>query len=130
MSSGRSLANVEDAVLNALRRLLPIADLAEAPVAFVTITSPQDIDGKIVANALGWFSKLLSPDIEIICSTRKRNITAPTVDVLLTGVAFPYASPSYRKLPIELHDLEPQSSVDGTVRIDLQLDQMEELETC
>ena len=132
VSSGVSCAsNVEEAVLNALTRLLPIADFAEAPAAFVTITSPQDVDKKVIANALGWFSKLLSPDIEIVCSTRRRrNITAATVTLLVTGVAFPYASPSYRKLPIELHDLEPESSVDGIVRIALPLDQLEQLETC
>jgi hypothetical protein len=121
VSSARSRSNIEEALLRALRVLLPITEFSRKPEVFLGI-SGREIDRKAVARTSRWISKVMCPANTIVCSTRRESEVG--VFLVATGIAFPY-SPSSRRLSINLDELEPESDDDKEIAITLGLDQME-----
>lgn len=123
VSSARSNSNIEEALLRALRALLPVAEFSHEPEVFLGI-SGREIDRKTLARASRWISRVLYPLTTIACSTCRESEVEARVFLVATGIAFPY-SPSSRKLSITLDELEPESDGDNEMAITLGLDQME-----
>jgi hypothetical protein len=121
VTSATSNSNIEEALLRALRAILPVAEFSRRPEVFLGI-SGRETDGQAVARALRWISRALYPSNTIAYS--KCVDSAVTVFLAATGIAFPY-SPSSRRLSMNLDELEPESDDDDYMAITLGLDQME-----
>jgi hypothetical protein len=115
--------NIETGVLNVLRKLLPVAEFVRNPEVFLSISSRVEIDKKTLARASEWISRVLAPADVVICSNKEYFGAQTRIFFLVTGIAFPYSSA--RNLPIDIDDIEPESSNDGEIRIPLELDQLE-----
>ena len=122
VSSARANSNVEEALLRALRALLPVSEFSCKPEVFLGI-SAREIDRKTLARASRWVSKALCPSNTIVCSFRESEVE-PSVFLVATGIAFPY-SPSSRKLSMNIDELEPESDGDNEMALTLGLDQIE-----
>jgi hypothetical protein len=122
-SSARSTSNVEEALLRAVRTLLPVADFSRKPEVFLSI-SGRKIERKTLARVSKWISNTLYPSNTIICYTYSGSEANTSVFLAATGIAFPY-SPSARRLSMDLDELEPESDGDNEMAIALGLDQME-----
>jgi hypothetical protein len=123
VSSARSVFNIEEALLRALRALLPVTEFSRKPEVFLGI-SGQRINRKTLTCVSRWISRALYPSNTIICSSCNDNELEASVFLVATGIAFPY-SPSSRKLSINLDDLEPESDGDDEMALTLGLDQIE-----
>lgn len=123
VSSARSNSNIEEALLGALRALLPVTEFSREPEVFLGI-SGREIDRKTLARVSRWISNALYPSNTIVCSTFRESEVEASVLLIATGIAFPY-SPSSRRLSINLDELEPESDVDNEMTITLRLDQIE-----
>jgi len=124
VSSARSNSNIEEAVLKALRPILPLAGITENNEVFLALSCPT-IDRKILSHATRWISKALAPANIVICTNSKECIAKWNVFLLITRVAFPYLSPSSRNLCLDIDDLEPESCFENESRLTLELDQIE-----
>ncbi len=122
VSSARSNSNVEEALLRALRALLPVSEFSRKPEVFLGI-SGREIDRKTLTRASRWISNALYPSNTIVCSFRESEVEA-SVFLVATGIAFPY-SPSSRRLSMNLDELEPESDGDNEMALTLGLDQIE-----
>ena len=125
-----SSPNVEEAVLKALRAILPVAGFTEKTEVFLNISGPKKIDRKTLTRASRWISRALTPANAVICANSEEGASGGSVFLLVTQIAFPYLSPSSRNLSIDIDDLEPESSLDNGNRLSLELDQIELDEIC
>jgi len=123
VSSARSTSNVEEALLKALRQLLPVAEFTHDPEVFLRIIG-REIDRKTLARATKWVSNALHPSETIVCSTFSEGDVQASVHMVVTGIAFPHSSSS-RRLAMDIDELEPESNKDNEMAITLGLDQME-----
>ncbi len=124
---GHSLCSVEEAALNALRRIMPFGDLTEARGVFVNIVGDEKVQDSDLACALELVSRKINPDAEFLCARLIESTLqgGTRVSLLATGVSFPYSWGGYRRFPIEIYELEPESGEDGHIGLDWGLDQLE-----
>jgi cell division protein FtsZ len=126
-----SLHGAEEAALNALRQMMPLGALADASDIFVSIVGHEKVKEAEIEKTLELISHRINPDADLLCGrftqTDLKNST--TVNLLVTGVSFPYTWGGYRKLPIELHEIEPESGEEERLGIRLDLHQLEQLST-
>lgn len=123
VSAANSSSNVEEALLKALRALLPVAEFSNRPQVFLSILG-REIDRKTLVRASRWVARAMRPIDIIVCSAQRSSQATASVYLLVTGIAFPH-SPSSRKLSIDVDELEPESDNDNGMDIRLGLDQME-----
>lgn len=123
-----SLGGAEEATLNALRHIMPIGALAQASGVFVNITGHEKIKQSDIEGALGLVSCRINPDSDFLYGRVSHTDikTVTRVSVLVTGATFPYSWGGYRKLPIELHEMEPESGEEDGLGIHLNLHQLEQ----
>lgn len=128
MGESYSVCGAEEAVLNALRNTVPLGDLSIANGVFVDIVGDETMADSDVARALDLITRQINPGAEVLCGRRvDANMHGATrVNLLVTGVSFPYSWSGYRKLPIEIYELEPESGEDENIGVDLGLNQLED----
>jgi len=119
----RSYSNVEDVVLKALRKLLPVTEFSRNPEIFLNL-SGRGVNRKSQACVSRWVSRAMCPTNIIMCSRNDERAVETSLFLLVTQVTFPH-SPSSRRLSINLHELEPESESDDETNLTLGLDQME-----
>jgi cell division GTPase FtsZ len=102
-------------------------DLEDANGVFVNITGGNHVQRTHVDSAVQLFSKSINPSAQFIYGHRlDANLRGVTIVTLLaTGVLFPSVWGRYRKLPLELYDLEPESLEDEGLNLKLGLQQLE-----
>jgi cell division protein FtsZ len=122
-----SLHSAEEATLNALRHIMPLGVLADASGVFVNFTTHERIRKADIETALELVSRRINPNADLLYGrlphTGHQNSTI--VSLLVTGVSFPYTWGGYRKLPFELHEMEPESGEEERLGIQLDLHQLE-----
>jgi len=118
----KSTSSVEEALLKALRTLLPVAEFSHKPEVFLSIIG-REIDHKTLARVSKWISDALHPSDTIICTYRENGVKA-RVYLVVTGITFPHSASS-RRLSIDIDELEPESNKDNEMALALGLDQME-----
>jgi len=123
VSSAESSSNVEEALLKAVRKLLPVAEFSHKPLVFVNIVG-REVNRKTLVRASRWVASTLRPTDMILCSVQRDGEIPVSVHLLVTGITFPH-SPSSRKLSMDLDEIEPESAGDKEMGITLGLDQME-----
>lgn len=118
----------EEAVLSALRNTALLGDLMHASGVFVNIEGFHGVADARLECALELVSRRIDTNAELLYARRlesdERGIT--TVSLLATGVPFPYSWGGYRRCPIEIHELEPESGESEGVALDLGLYQLED----
>ena len=128
MGESYSVCGAEEAALNALRTTMPIGDLSDANGVFIDIVGDETISNEDVGCALDLISPQINPGANVLYGQRVDvNMHGATrVNLLVTGVSFPYSWCGYRRLPIEIYELEPESGEDENVSLDLGLNQLED----
>jgi len=119
----------EEAALNALRQVVPLGGLAEASGVFVNFTAHEKIRKTEIENTLDLISRRIRPDVDLLYGRSRHagHQSHTAVTLLVTGVSFPYTWGGYRKLPIELHEMEPESGEEERLGIRLDLHQLEQI---
>ena len=117
----------EEAVLRVLRDTMAQGDLADANGVFVDIIGGNHVQRAHVESAVQFFSRSINPSAQFLYGHRlDANLRGVTIVTLLaTGVSFPSAWGRYRRLPLELYDLEPESPEDEGLNLKLELQQLE-----
>jgi cell division protein FtsZ len=117
----------EEASLRALRNTIAHDDISHANGAYVNVTGGNHVQRKHVDSAVGIFSRRLDPSAQFLYGHRvDPNMAGVTrVTFLATGLSFPYCWREYRKLPLVLDDLEPESAEEEDLALKLDLPQLE-----
>jgi len=115
-----SNSNIEEALLRALRALLPVTEFSRKPEVFLHI-SGRETSRKALNLASRWITRALQPSNTIVSMERD---VETSIFLVATGIAFPY-SPSSRRLSITLDELEPESDEEREMALALGLDQIE-----
>jgi len=124
-----SNCGAEEAALAALRKVQSIVDLKAAAGLLVNFTASRTTFDANMTRALQLLSSRIGPRTNMLvgrCVERRLN-EAVRVDLVATGMPFPYAWGGYRNIPIEVHELEPESGVERPLGFDLKLERMEPL---
>ncbi len=126
-SSAYSRCGVEEAALEALRKVVPAGYLTEATGIFLNITSCENVAELEISSALELVSRRINPEADIFCARGvKANLPSITqVSLLATGIPFPYTWGGYRKLPVEIFEMEPEAGEEEQIALNLELDQIE-----
>ena len=118
---------VEEASLRALRNATVFGDLACANGVFVNVAGGNHVQRAHVESAITHFSKNIHPSAQLVyghsVDNAMRNVTSVTL--LATGMPFPVYWTKYRRLPLELFDLEAESAEEERLGLDLELQQLE-----
>jgi cell division GTPase FtsZ len=126
-SHSYSHCGVEEAALNALRKAVPAGYLSDATGVFLHIIGSENVSEVDVTSALDLVSGKINQGVNILCARRvKANLQGSTfVSLLATGIPFPYTWGGYRKLPIEIFEMEPEAGEEEQVTLNFGLDQIE-----
>lgn len=126
-SHSYSHCGVEEAALNALRKAVPAGYLSEATGVFLHIIGSENLSEVDVSSALDLVSRKINPGADILCARQvEANLQGTTqVSLLATGIPFPYTWGGYRKLPIEIFEMEPEAGEEERVSLNFGLDQIE-----
>jgi cell division protein FtsZ len=128
-SVGNSYSHLgaEEASLRALRNATVLGDLACANGVFVNVAGGSHVQRAHVESAISHFSRSIHPSAQLLYGHRvdqaMRNVTSVTL--LATGMPFPVSWRRYRRLPLELYDLEAESAEEERLGLDLGLQQLE-----
>jgi cell division GTPase FtsZ len=126
-----SQLGAEEAVLKVLRHSTAHGYLAKANGVFIEIASGAQIKRQHVESSMNLISSQIAPHAQLVCGQRTdpalRGMTQVTL--LGTGLPFPVSWRGYRKLPLELHDLEAESGEEEQLALDLKLYQLESYAT-
>jgi cell division protein FtsZ len=119
----------EEAALRAFRSTMAHGDLSNANGVFVNITGGDQVHPKHVESVIQLFSTNINPSAQFLYGHRLDASMRGTtrVTLLATGVSFPSAWGRYRKIPLELYDLEPESAEEEDLSLTLGLVQMESI---
>ena len=118
----------EEAALNALRSSLLLGELTEAGGVFVDIAADDAVPDVSLSGTLELISRQLSSEAELLLGRRSGEGGGITkVNLIVTGVQFPYAWSGYRRFPLPLYELEPGSGEDEATGIELELPQLESI---
>jgi cell division protein FtsZ len=118
----------EEAVLAALRNTIPFGHISDANGIFVDIIGDSDLTDVAVGDALGFLTRQIGADVELLCGRRTdENLQGATrIHLLATGIRFPYSPSGCRSIPIDIHELEPESGDDDDIGLVLDLHQLED----
>ena len=118
---------VEEATLRAIRNAMAHDDLACASGVFVNIMGGRHVQQPYVESAVQLFSRRINSSAQLFYGHRTDatllGLTRTTL--LATGMSFPFSWGGYRKFPLELFDLEPDSMEEEDLGLKLELQQME-----
>jgi cell division protein FtsZ len=129
IGQSHSHLGAEEAALKAFRNTMAQCDLSKANGVFVNITGGNHVQQKHVESAIQLFSMNINPSVQFLYGHRLDASMrgATRVTLLATGVSFPSAWGRYRKVPLELYDLEPESAEEEDLSLKLGLVQMEDI---
>jgi cell division GTPase FtsZ len=118
---------VEEASLRVLRSIMVQDGIADANGVYVNVTGGISVHRAQVESVADCFSQRFSSSVQLLYGHRIEhgmdNVTRVTL--LATGIPFPGSWGRYRRIPLQLHDLEPDSAEDDGLPLELGLEQME-----
>lgn len=117
----------EEASLRALRNTIAHGDLADAAGIFVNVTGGNHVQRRHVESAAEIFSRSINSSAQLLYghSLDASMLGVTRVTLLATGVPFPFAWRGYRRLPLQMYDLEPESAEEEVMSLQLELHQLE-----
>jgi cell division protein FtsZ len=118
----------EEAILAALRNSTPFGLLSDAHGIFIDVIGEDGLSDAAIGGALDFLAPHIGRDTELVYRLRvDEKLQGMTrVHLLATGVGFPYSWGGYRRVPIDLYDLEPESVEEASVDLALDLQQLED----
>jgi len=126
--SGRySSDRVEEAALTAIRNIVPHCDLAKADGVYLGILGDGGLHESDLDSTLRLVSHRINPSADFFYAHHvdQDALGLSRISLLATGVSFPYTWGGYRRVPMEIFEMEPESSGDDRLSIDLRLPQLE-----
>jgi cell division protein FtsZ len=128
-SVGHSYSHLgaEDATLRVLRNAVVNDDLARANGVFINITGGEHVQRAHVESAVNLLSQCCAPSAQLLYEHRidQTMRTLTSVTLLTTGISFPASWREYRKIPLDLYDLEAESGNEEDLGLKLGLQQLE-----
>jgi cell division protein FtsZ len=118
---------LEGAILTALRNSTSTGEFAGVKGVYVHITGQGELRRADLVSAMELLSQRVNPDAHFIYSCCPYSEYPTRVNLIATGVPFPYVWGGYRSFPLDLDELEPESGGDENLDLDLDLDQMEDV---
>lgn len=117
----------EEASLRALRNTIAHGDLADAAGIFVNVTGGNHVQRRHVESAAEIFSRSINSSAQLLYghSLDASMLGVTRVTLLATGMSFPSAWRGYRRLQLEMYDLEPESAEEEVMGLQLELHQLE-----
>jgi cell division protein FtsZ len=117
----------EEATLRAIRNTMPLGDLTHANGIFVNIAGRNRVEHRHLVSTLDLLSSKMNPNAQLMYGHRidptMQGMTRVTL--LATGMLFPFTWGRYRRLPLEIYDLEPDSPAEQKLDLELELHQLE-----
>jgi cell division protein FtsZ len=122
-----SALRIEEATIGALRGPLLYDNIARYRGAVINVHGDSDLTieeaeraAKLVTERAGW-------DAPVVMGTLVDESwhEGCQVSILLTGGAYPYIPDGYRRLPLDMDEMEPEAEDEGPIKLELDLDQLE-----
>jgi cell division protein FtsZ len=118
---------IEAAMLAVLRNSMALGHLTDAHGIFVDVIGNDGLSDAAIGTAIDFLTPHIGRETELMCRGRVdeklRGMTR--VQLLATGVGFPYDWGGYRRVPFDLYDLEPESAEEESIDLALDLQQLE-----
>lgn len=127
IADASSAVRVEEATIGALRGPLLYDNIAQSQGALVNVRGDPSLTieetqraAELVAERVGW-------DMPVVVGARADESwdDACQVSIWLTGGRYPYIPGGYRRLPLDMYEMEPDGE-EGPIDLDLDLDQLED----
>ncbi len=123
-----SALRLEEATIAALRAPLLYDDMARTRGVLLNVcgdtsltVEEAEMATELVVERIGW-------NAPVVMGARIDESFSDglQVSILLTGGAYPYIPGGYRRLPLEMYEMEPDGEEEGSIDLELDLDQLEE----
>ena len=123
-----SALRVEEATLGALRGPLLYDDITRYRGALISVRGDSSLTieeaeraARLIAERAGWnVPVVMGTSVDESC------YEGCQVSLLLTGGVYPYMPGGYRRMPLEMYEMEPDGEDETPVDLELDLDQLEE----
>ena len=122
-----SALRVEEATIGALRGPLLYDNIARCRGALINVRGDSNLTieeteraAQLIAERAGWNVPVVMGTLvdESLCEGCQ-------VSILLTGGVYPYIPGGYRRLPLDMDEMEPDGEDEGPISLELDLDQLE-----
>jgi cell division protein FtsZ len=123
-----SALRIEEATMGALRGPLLYDTVARCRGALLNVRGDASLTieeaeraAELVAERAGW-------EVPVVMGTvvDESQYEGCQVSILLTGGVYPYIPGGYRRLPLDMYEMEPSGEEEGPLDLKLDLDQLEE----
>ncbi len=123
-----SALRIEEATMGALRGHLLYDSITRCRGALINVRGDSTLTieeagraAEIVAERAGW-------NVPVVMGTLvdESRYEGCQVSILLTGGVHPYIPGGYRRLPLDMDEMEPDGEEEGPTHLELDLDQLEE----
>jgi cell division protein FtsZ len=122
-----SALRVEEATIGALRGPLLYDNIARCRGALINVRGDSNLTieeaeraAELIAERAGWNAPVVMGTL-----VDESWYEGCQVSILLTGGVYPYIPGGYRRLPLDMDEMEPDGEDDGPVSLELDLDQLE-----
>jgi cell division protein FtsZ len=123
-----SALRVEEATISALRGPMLYDELSQARGAIVLVSGDPALTvaeaeraGELIIERAGW-------NVPVVLGTKTDESLygGCRVMILLTGSIYPYIPDGYRRLPLDMYEMEPNGDEEESLGLELDLDQLED----
>jgi cell division protein FtsZ len=122
-----SALRVEEATIGALRGPLLYDNIARCRGALINVRGDSNLTieeaeraAEVIGERAGW-----NVPVVIGSLVDESWYEGCQVSILLTGGVYPYIPGGYRRLPLDMDEMEPDGEEEGPVSLELDLDQLE-----
>jgi cell division GTPase FtsZ len=121
-----STLRAEEATIGALRGPLLYDSISQSRGALVNVRGDSSLTVEEAARAAELVAERAGSDIPIVVGAHvdESSHDGCQVSIWLTGGTYPYIPGGYRRLPLDMYEMEPDGE-EGPVDLDLDLDQLE-----
>jgi len=123
-----SALRVEEATMGALRGPLLYDSIARTRGALVNVRGDSSLTNEEAERATQLLAERVRWNLPIVmgASVDGSWYEGCQVSILLTGAVYPYIPGGYRRLPLDMYEMEPDAEEDEAIDLELDLDQLEE----
>jgi cell division protein FtsZ len=100
----------EEAMLTAVRNIVPHCDLAKAEGVYLGISGDGGLHESDLSSTLELISRRINPNADFFYAHHldQGTVGLSRISLLATGVSFPYTWGGYRRVPMEIFEMEPE----------------------
>ena len=122
-----SALRVEEATIGALRGPLLYDNIARCRGALINVRGDPNLTSEEAERAAELIAERAGWNVPIVIGTLVDEswYGGCQVSILLTGGVYPYIPGGYRRLPLDMEEMEPDGEEEGPISLELDLDQLE-----